>query len=308
VPEEPQRSPARRALRRPARFDRPHYLLDPIGTVRRRVARTPGRTKLPWGLPFAYGPTGPMGKTLERSGVYDLAITETVFRLLQPGDAAIDVGANAGYMTSIMAVRVGRDGHVSSFEPQPDVFERLAANVDSWQRAGVEVAPVELHNMALSDQAGPRAMNIPIDSDANHERASLRNFEVAHTTIEVEVERLDELPAPAAAIALLKLDAEHHELEIMRGGERLLASVATVIVEEHDEPPTGVTQLLLEHGFTLFTVHESLTGPRLHPLQTGVPHVGWGPPNVIATRLPDELRASFARRGWTALARHHRRR
>jgi hypothetical protein len=37
-------------------------------------------------------------------------------------------------------------------------------------------------------------------------------------------------------------------------------------------------------------------------LDANAPHVGWGPPNMIATRDAGELRAAFAARGWQSLS------
>lgn len=41
-------------------------------------------------------------------GVYDLPVSETIWRLLDPGDYAIDVGASLGHMTGIMAASQSR--------------------------------------------------------------------------------------------------------------------------------------------------------------------------------------------------------
>ncbi len=85
--------------------------------------------------------------------VFDPCVTETIHRLIEPGDVIIDVGANVGYLTSLAAVRAGRAGRVIAVEPHPTVFELLRANVESW-RGKPGLAPVELHQLALSDHAG----------------------------------------------------------------------------------------------------------------------------------------------------------
>jgi FkbM family methyltransferase len=303
VTDEPQANGRpERAVRRPARLNRPHYLFAPGRLAARRLRPTPGHAELPWGLPLSYGPSGPMGNAIARAGIYDLAVTEVVYRLLAPGDLALDVGANVGYMTSIMASRVGPQGQVVSFEPQPEIYATLERNVREW-RNRAPIGDVTTYNDALSDVSGVGALNIPRDNDPNHERASLRDFKREHSSIEVQVSRLDDVSLPAGAIALLKLDTERHELEVLRGAHSALSSVTTLIVEEHEEPPTPVTELLLAEGFSLFTVGETLLGPQLRPLQPSVAHVGWGPPNVLATRAPDELRAALQARGWRALGR-----
>lgn len=69
---------------------------------------------LPWGLNIKI-PTNPndvVGKAISSYGIYDLSLTELLWRLIFPGETALDIGANIGYMTSIMAKRVGQTGKV----------------------------------------------------------------------------------------------------------------------------------------------------------------------------------------------------
>ncbi len=292
-----------RAVRRPARLDRPHYVFRPLSLIGSRVRPRAGRTKLPWGLQLSYGTTGPMGSSLERTGVYDLAMTETIFRLVRDGDTVLDGGANIGYVTSLMACRAAPSGTVIAFEPQPEVFARLQANVRGWESSGTPLASIELRQLALSSSAGDRVLNVPGDRDANHERASLREFKAAPADrIPVRAVRLDEIERPPGEVRLLKLDTERHEHEVLLGAEQLLGELLHVVLEHHEVPPSPVSALLVEHGFDLYTVHEGFAGPKLAVLDASVPHVGWGPPNMIGTRDAGGLRAAFAARGWQSLS------
>jgi FkbM family methyltransferase len=45
--------------------------------------------------------------------------------VLRPGDVAVDVGANCGYFTAVFAERVGVNGTVVAFEPNPKFKEHL---------------------------------------------------------------------------------------------------------------------------------------------------------------------------------------
>ena len=67
-------------------------------------------------------PKETIGRAILRLGVYDLCVSESICRLLDPGESAIDVGANLGYMTSLMAAKAGKCGSVESFEPHPDLM------------------------------------------------------------------------------------------------------------------------------------------------------------------------------------------
>src|ERR1700687_1672184 len=55
--------------------------------------------------------------------------TSIVRRIIRPGDVVIDVGANFGWYTTLLAELVGESGHVYSFEPVPAAHDRLVENV-----------------------------------------------------------------------------------------------------------------------------------------------------------------------------------
>jgi FkbM family methyltransferase len=60
---------------------------------------------------------------------------------LAEGDVAIDVGANCGQCTIVMAEKCGAGGHVIAFEPNPqarDILERNFALNPSLKRATIE--------------------------------------------------------------------------------------------------------------------------------------------------------------------------
>jgi protein-L-isoaspartate O-methyltransferase len=90
---------------------------------------------LPWGLHIRIHPLEEHGQILLTLGVIDLAVTETLFRLANPGEIAVDVGANIGYMTSVLAARINSSsgGSIWAFEAHPEIFEELKYNVEKWK-------------------------------------------------------------------------------------------------------------------------------------------------------------------------------
>src|ERR1051326_695854 len=153
-------TPLRRAL------NKPQYLLRPSQLLRRlfRIARrqSPGETEeavLAWGLPIRFHPRETIGSNIWRLGLYDLCVCETLFRLINPGELAVDVGANIGQMTGLMALRAGKVGRVIAFEPHPELFRELSANVERW-RDHARIASMALHPIALSDRCGTGQLRV----------------------------------------------------------------------------------------------------------------------------------------------------
>ena len=272
------------------RLSKPHYAFRPRQLLRRGAASS--SIELPWKLPLTYEPTGFLGQALSRTGVYDLVVSEALWRLIDAGDHVIDAGANAGYMTSIMAARVGSRGRVDAFEPHPMTFQRLERNVSRWN------APVVLHNVALADRPGELPLFTVADDDQLGQ-ASVEQREGSSESARVRAARLDDEAVGSAST--MKLDVEGAELGVLKGAERTLAGLVHVIYEDHEPQPSPVTSFLQEAGFVPFVLEEHFLGPKLHRDVTTERTYGWDAPSLIATRSPRQLLARLRPRGWQCL-------
>ena len=119
---------------------KPEYVFRPSQIIRRlqrefQIARESEEVVLPWGLPIRVFPNETIGSCIWRTGVHDLVASEALWRLLDPGETAVDIGANIGYMTGLMARRAGPRGRVIALEPHPDIFAELQRNVGEWGRS-----------------------------------------------------------------------------------------------------------------------------------------------------------------------------
>ena len=117
---------------------------------------------LPWGSQLRVRPAEVIGSNIWCYGVFDLIVTETICRLLDESETALDIGANIGQMTILMRHKSGVRGNVIAFEPHPEIFSELRHNVQTLGSPH-GLAPVTLHNLALSDRYrdGPTSMSAP---------------------------------------------------------------------------------------------------------------------------------------------------
>jgi FkbM family methyltransferase len=83
------------------------------------------------------------------TGSYEDDTGRVIAALVGPGDCAIDLGANIGYFTLLLARRVGPAGRVIAFEPAPATRLRLRRNLQLNA-----VANVEVREEAISDHDG----------------------------------------------------------------------------------------------------------------------------------------------------------
>src|SRR5919106_3003977 len=105
-------------------LERPEYFLRPAQLWRRmrwRAVLKSGEVRLAWGMPIRIDPACLIGMDILNLGIYDRIVPETICRLLDGGEWALDVGANIGQNASVLALVAGPRGHVVALEPHPSM-------------------------------------------------------------------------------------------------------------------------------------------------------------------------------------------
>jgi FkbM family methyltransferase len=138
-------------------------------------------------------------------------------QMCRTGGTVVDVGAHVGLMTLAGAIAVGSQGIVIAIEPNPVIFERLAANVASLPQ-------VRAVNCAVGADPEQASLFVP----RGHSGGGSLRQELApphHEAVSVEVARLDDiLPAEVREIDVLKIDVEGFEEQVLRGSRAILES------------------------------------------------------------------------------------
>jgi FkbM family methyltransferase len=145
-----------------------------------------------------------------------------LLRHLKPGDVAIDVGAHKGAYLYWMRKRVGPEGRVIAFEPQPRLAH-LLRNVVSrkvWTNVTIEDAGVSSHS-------GAGRLHVPqsaYSETSPSARLSSDPITAAGTDLAIDLVTLDDYFTRNAIqrIDFLKCDVEGHELDVFRGAAGLL--------------------------------------------------------------------------------------
>lgn len=294
---------------------RPEYLWRPSQLVRRLwqvASNAPPQHQviLPWGAPIIADPSEHIGGCLWKTGVYDLVALESLVRLADPGELALDVGANLGLMTCALASAVGRDGHVTCFEPHPLLLTELRENLDLWRRQ-MTWDHIDIRPVALSDTDGFASLIMPTGFADNRGRSTLERLDDGER-VTVETRTLDAVLLPDDQfVGVMKIDIEGHEYKALEGAARLLADgrIRDIVFEDYDGYPSPVTRLLESYDYTVFALEGTMIGPRLTIGPESVNSANKSdPPNYLATRDPDRAVLRFAHIGWQALRDPGRRR
>lgn len=300
-------------------LQRPEYILRPAQIYRRIQCLFNKNTNkfedilLPWDLKITIRPQDVIGQSIRGMGIYDLSVTEVLWRAIDRAETCIDIGANIGYMTSIMAKRVGEKGSVYCFEPHPEIYEELSQNIKNWQINNGS-HQIKAQQIALSNKSGAGVLNIPLNFKQNRGTATLfsskevdgsqdyNNLSAAYT---VPLSTLDKLIENDRQIGVLKIDVEGHELEVLQGASELIKRdrIRDIIFEEHASYPSAVTLFLEAHGYTIFRIGKGFWKPLLKSPMVSqlncLPY--WEPPSYLATKDPSRIVKRMQRRGWYSL-------
>lgn len=189
--------------------------------------------------------------SLERAayalGTYESHVVNVFSAYLKPKAVAFDVGANAGYLTMVMAKLVGPEGQVFAFEPDERNLKALQSNLQSnglTQVSAIAKAVsdisgiVEFASFEYTLVGHIAGENTPVD-------ASLK--QVAATSLDDFV-FVENQPKPE----FIKIDVEGAEYLVLKGAKRLLQEVRPIILAEVRDGITwqGVSDMMNQYNYS----------------------------------------------------------
>jgi FkbM family methyltransferase len=186
------------------------------------------------------------------NGVFEPSETHTVLALVKRGDRVLDIGANMGYYTVLVAEKVGAQGQVFAIEPNAANLSILHANTLAWQQsARVTVLPC-----ALSDTKGAGSLFLSTHNSGMH-----RMYASIVCTDDVETVDMvcgDELGF--GAIDFIKIDIEGYEPKALRGlvntlksspEVKILSEFSPLSLMEAGESPSQFIRWMTDLGFVV---------------------------------------------------------
>lgn len=153
------------------------------------------------------------------------------------GRMAFDVGANVGQSTRVLARNFD---HVVAFEPCQESFEILAIEAEEHVTPVCAAVSARDGEIALDEAA----MSIATGQLVTGPGLALWGERVGRRTVPAVT--LDSMTEHFGYPDFLKVDVEGHEVEVLRGAQKLLcASHPEVIVEIHQEDNEAPVRALL---------------------------------------------------------------
>lgn len=292
-------------------LNKPEYWFRP-SQIMRKLHRRPEsheagsqQVALPWGDDLLVSAREAIGRNILNLGVHELVVSEVLWRLAEPGETCLDLGANLGYMTSLLSARVGSLGRVHAFEPHPDVFAALKGNVANFANKDA----VTIYDNAIGADDGVADLFESAEFEGNEGTSSLlaengQGFSRLPKH-RVALRRLDSLFGADVSIGLMKIDVEGAELDVFRGANGLLAGhrVRDIVWEDHAVFPSESARVLSQRGYRIFQFAKKILGPWLWEpgLDEQARKLPWETPNYLATLDPRRAESRLRARGWYCL-------
>ena len=166
-----------------------------------------------------------VGRHVAAGHPYEPAIAEIFERYVEPGMAVIDVGANIGYFTMLLASLVGASGLVVAVEPNPENIKLLEASrrVNGFDQVLVIQA-------AAGRRTGLLALNV---SHSNGMTGELRDdVDALFASRPVPCFALDAILPKDRQFDFVKIDTEGAELNALIGLSETIDRDRPIIVSE----------------------------------------------------------------------------
>jgi FkbM family methyltransferase len=213
------------------------------GTLRSTTFPFPSRIQGFW----IKGP--PLMDIIQR--VYEPETTNLVKRLIRPGFNFVDVGADYGYY-SLLVAKVSHDqAHIYAFEPSINRFDQyLIPNIRRNHYRNIYA-----YKQALSDTNKPAAFYL--------EGGSLYNVKDEKQMQTVECDLLDNIIPKDVKIDLVKIDVEGAEINVLLGMERIMADshhikliieINPQVLARAGHTAREITDYLLARGFGMYCI------------------------------------------------------
>jgi len=157
-----------------------------------------------------------LDREIEQHGCFETRTTDIVRQWVRPGMKILDVGANIGYFTTVLADLVGPTGHVWAFEPTRKYGDRIQWHLD----ANALADRATLLPFGLSDCEQQCSIDI-VDCSA-----SLHLWQGGETAGRetIRLRRLDDVAAELnlPAVDFIKIDIDGHEPFFLKGAQKYL--------------------------------------------------------------------------------------
>ena len=185
------------------------------------------------GVMFMAQPSVALGWNVALFGTYEPYLRDIIRAVLPAGGVALDIGANVGWHTLLMARSAGASGRILAAEANPSVRERLDGNLKLNRFRQVEVIPYAVAAREGSAEFWGPAADAAGSGDGHMVPDGTPGLK---GVIRVETRSVDSICERALVerVDLIKIDVEGYEWPVLQGAETTIAKFRPHIVFEYN--------------------------------------------------------------------------
>lgn len=204
--------------------------------------------------------------------VYEPDTISAIRHYVKKNNTCIDVGANIGAITFALADSVGEDGKVYAFEPGPQIYSRLIANIglNSFVKRiiiplnlGISNVVTELYWAEDPGYLGNAGFLVDKEKWTNGVMVSVTTLDIFFKDYLENNNRID----------FIKIDVEGLEYEVILGAEKIIEQFKPIIFYEtaisiEKQRPMilkNIEDRLLHHDYKLYMYKGGLLIPVKYP-------------------------------------------
>jgi FkbM family methyltransferase len=206
------------------------------------------------------------------ANIYERQTRLALSRLVTPSSLVLDIGANIGAHTLHLARLVGSGGRVIAFEPTDFAFRKLCRNLELNPELASRVTPCHCFLTERDEDQVPAAIysSWPLERDAGlhakHLGREMRTEAARARSLDSALSELGD-----RRVALVKLDVDGFECDVLRGATKLLREARPIFVMElapHvlEERGTSLEELIsffVPNGYAFYDEKTSKPLPRV---------------------------------------------
>ncbi len=162
---------------------------------------------------------------------YEPYETKLILKQIKKGDVVVDVGANIGYYTILLADKVGKNGKVYAFEPDSTNFDILEKNIKTNKLEKVVVVKA-----AVGSREGKLKLYKSGKNYGDH-----KLYGDGKAKEEVKIIKLDDFIKEK--VNLIKIDTQGWEPEVIEGAKKIIEKWKPIMFLEYS-PASYVTAKL----------------------------------------------------------------
>lgn len=170
-----------------------------------------------------------VGNIIASTGNYEAYETSIILDNIKKGDIVVDIGANIGFHTMLFANKIGPQGKVYAFEPDPVSYKILQKNVKANHFNNVIAKPLAISNKKVE-------LNL-YKSKNNYGDNRVYDSDIPTAKIKIQADSLDNLFYTILnkdqKISLLKIDTQGFEPFVIDGARRIINKYKPMLFFEY---------------------------------------------------------------------------